>query len=870
MRQPKTVAMPKVLPLCALSYGLSVLLGSWLAVSSALAVRLVALMWIALAIAWWQGRSKGVLILLGFCATGLWASAQRPEPPNQAKLRSLLHSEPRDEPLWISAQVRLPASATFAGLRVPVAIFAVQRSDSDGGCLDRAWPGTLWLHGSPSQHPLPGDLLRVRTHLRVTVESPTESPHPAQDDPPSASPIDPSSDLPIAPPSDLPSDPDSSVFGSAKASAIVLFEPSAAQPCQPQHNQAWRLSIRRSLERLRLHFRQQIASAPGSPEGKATLIALCLGYRGELLTIDRSRQQEGLPTLSQRFVDAGVSHILSVSGLHLALVGWLWFRVLSRLLCGLPWLAQRMATQRLAALLAMPVVVAYTLLTGSEAPTVRAACVLLLWLLAVACGRRTDLAHGLALAVLWMGLPTPTGGAQRLLEPSWLLSLAATLGLGYLRPLDVLWPSRSGTERHARNRLLVGMRNMLSVTLGATLATAPLTAWWFGRFVATGILANCVVVPLGELLILPLSLLGLVVGWPLPLLGTPLVTLSLQLTALFLWLTDRFAQLPLAWTVPAPPIAWLLLYCVGLTLAMLRRSHGYRLSLLAVVFYLFDWQRPHDTLRLSALSVGQGDGLLIELPMRAVLVIDAGPRSEDGVDAGLSVMAPTLRKRGISHIDWLLVTHAHPDHSGGIEALLREFSVKELWLEPLPALPTDASQHHRKEREAAERTLDRLRQLAAQKNTRVVAPHSLWSGPVELYTLPTPQPALLGLNDGSVVTRLRYGSSTLLLTGDIESAREQQLLSGHEALRADVLKAPHHCSRTSSSEPFVQAVAPRLLICSVGRHNRFGFPHAEVVARYKAHGSQILRTDQLGSVTVEISPSGRLRVLPTNKARFFF
>ena len=130
---------------------------------------------------------------------------------------------------------------------------------------------------------------------------------------------------------------------------------------------------------------------------------------------------------------------------------------------------------------------------------------LLLWLCAVACGRRTDLAHGLSIAVFWMGLPIPAGHAQRLLEPSWLLSLSATLGLGYLRPLDRLWPDRMQPGSPLRTRLFDRLRSMLSATTGATLATAPLTALWFGQFVATGVIANCIVVPLGELLVLPIT-----------------------------------------------------------------------------------------------------------------------------------------------------------------------------------------------------------------------------------------------------------------------------------------------------------------------------------------------------------------------------
>ena len=840
--------MPKALPFCALSYGLSVLLGNWLAVRQQTAAVSMTVALACLAIAWWHRGLLGLSLLGLFAATGLWAQSQRPQPPQSSEFRELLTLEGRAEPVTISAMIRDAVRPTANAHLLPLTIFAVHRSDGGGGCLDQPARGTLRLSGLPTDTAWPGDLIRVRTVLRATS---LDDDH--RDDREQTVQAD-------------------ALTGSAHANDLVRYHPIQNADCQPPLSDRMTWLWRRPIERFRHHLRHQITMLDGSPETKAVLIALCLGWRGDLAEVDRWRRDSSQPTITSTFTDAGIAHILSVSGLHLALVGWLLYRALASLLRCWPWLAQRWATQRLAAALATPLVLGYTLLTGAESPTVRAACVLLLWIGAVAVGRRSDLAHGLALAVLCTGLPIPEGGARRLIEPSWLLSMAATLGLSYVRPLDGWWPSlRSPAMRHWYTPLVTGLHRALSATIGATLATAPLGALFFGRFVATGLLANLLVVPIGELVVLPLGLGGLLLRLACPSVGELVLRLALRGTSVLLWLTSQFAALGLAWTVPAPPLAWLLLFAVGLLLAALRVRWGYALCLLSAFLYVIDWQRPKAELRLTALSVGQGDSLLVELPSRQVLVVDAGPASEDGHDAGLSVITPYLRQRGIRQIDWLVVTHGHPDHTGGIRTLLQEFAVKELWLPPLPGPSRDGiTAQQRRERQSAEASFSQLREVAASRHTRVMSPHSLQAGDVAIDLLSPLPDRTLSLNDGSVVLRLRYAGRSLLLTGDIERTGEALLLASGSELRSDVLKAPHHCSRTSSTEPFVAAVAPKLVICSVGRHNRFGFPHPSVVERYQQAHSHILRTDQLGSIVIRLSSTGRLAVVRSNTPRFFF
>lgn len=612
-------------------------------------------------------------------------------------------------------------------------------------------------------------------------------------------------------------------------------------------------------------------------ERSALLAALTLGERGPLLQVNGARSAAQRPTIDAIFRLAGIFHILSVSGLHLAVASWVFYRGLAWLLLFLPVCAGGLAAHRLAAAAAIPAVIFYTLLTGAELPTVRAAVAAVLWLLAVVLGRRARLAEALAAAVLFIVHPRlGAAPALSLYEPSLLLSLAATLAIGYLRPLSALLRrlGLSLSRRAAERRWLGALLRTSDASLAATLATLPLCAAYFAEVQPLGLIGNLLAVPIGELLVLPVGLLGALLAAVWPLGGGPLLALAGWAAEVMLDVATGLARLGLGWAVAAPSGLQLWLWSLGLTgLALRRGLIGFGLCSLALGLYLVGVAWPPERLQATFLDVGQGDSAIIELPHGGVLVIDAGPGSpqKGGHSLGELAVAPLLRRRGHRRIELLIASHRHPDHIGGFTALLTQFPVGTLWLPPAAGTSIGG-----REAAALDRAWAEVAAAAAGRGTRVEQPRDLVLDGVTL-SVQGPGACDIGQmgrcavaaqsgwheNDNSLVLRVGYAGRSLLFPGDLELAGELALLEQHERgppVAADILKAPHHCSRTSSSESFVKAVAPTWVICSVGRNNHFGFPHPEVLSRYREMGSEVLRTDRQGAASVTIAPDGTISV----------
>lgn len=646
------------------------------------------------------------------------------------------------------------------------------------------------------------------------------------------------------------------------------------------------------------------AAARRAHERSALLLALVLGERGMLQQIDRAREQHGEPTIEGGFRAAGIAHVLSVSGLHLIVATWLCFVALARGLRRIPWLVQRWEARRLAALAALPIAVLYTALTGAALPTVRALGAAGIGLLAVCLGRRAPPAESLAAAALWLVLPLPwplpwawpvhaDGQALLCFEPSLQLSVAATWGLAFLRPLGGLpggWLARPEPGGAALARGLAVLRRTLwrlsEGTLAAMLVTLPLCALYFASVQGATLLGNLLIVPIIELGVLPIGLLGAITAAVHPAVGAPLLTLAAIGAEKASGLAAILARLGWEVPVPAPGALVLALWAIGLIVMLRRRVPGWvLLGASAALLFLIAWCE-RGRLVLTALDVGQGDGLVIELPRGGVMVVDAGLRA-GGADAGSSVVAPFLRRRGHRRIEVVVASHPHPDHIGGLLSLLNQFEVGELWAAPGWQEPQAGR---------AEPLWAELLALAARRGVRVTAPRTGLLGGVEISALgpcldvTAPDapcrlgaPPGLGYNDASIVLGLRFAGRTLVLSGDIERAGEQSLIDRARASGAahgvpgdsgllrppplsppiDVLKAPHHCSRTSSSAELIELLRPATVICSVGRGNRYGFPHPEVVERYQASGATVLRTDRDGAVQITVLPTGALEVTRT-------
>jgi competence protein ComEC len=281
------------------------------------------------------------------------------------------------------------------------------------------------------------------------------------------------------------------------------------------------------------------------------------------------------------------------------------------------------------------------------------------------------------------------------------------------------------------------------------------------------------------------------------------------------------------------------------------------LILVAVlIIHPFSSPRPDGRLHIDFLDVGQGDSSLVTFPDGTTMLVDGGGRMEfrnkddddqadqfvpDAPGIGEAVVSPVLWNKGYSRVDYIVATHADADHIQGLTDIAANFVVGEALFGREPEGDAEFT--------ALNNILDR-RHIPAKLISRGQTLNFGGATVEILYPLFDPSPQSPSDNDHSVVLRIVYGSRAFLLTGDIENDAENALVNGGGTLKADVIKVPHHGSRTSSTPAFIQSVAPEYAIISVGRRSRFGHPHKEVVERWLNSGAKVITTGQQGMISI--------------------
>jgi competence protein ComEC len=551
--------------------------------------------------------------------------------------------------------------------------------------------------------------------------------------------------------------------------------------------------------------------------------------------------QHGIaPELRDRYADAGLVHMLSVSGMHVAIIASALLTLGGLLRVPRRWLEP----------MAMVLVAFYVLLLGCPPPAVRSAVMLLV--VSVSRQWQRPVHEWTALA---LGAAIPTANPLVVLDLGWQLSVGGMAALVAARALLRRWRQQAATTRGSRWRQLGAQRGaggwmMREIVTGvlATVLTAPIIAWTFGRVSLIAPLSNILAGPLVALLqpALFLALLwAMVVSAPHAHL---LADATQPLMALFDLLASWCGSLPGA----VLPVSLTLATAVGAGVAVAffvrgtaaRRSTRWFMASTAVGVVTLWWpltQRGSGQLELHAIDVGQGDALAIRTPRGRWVLVDAGRRWEGG-DAGRRTIVPYVRRLG-GDVALFVLSHPHDDHAGGAATVVEALS-PSLWWEPA-FVSTSAG--YRAALEAVRRAGARWERVRPGRRFdldhvafEVLAPDSSWTV------------AQQDANETSVVLRVSYGQHRLLLTGDAERDEEAWLLERYAAdeLEADVLKLGHHGSRTSSTPALLDAVEPRIAIASVGAGNRYGHPAAETLANLLDRGIPALRTDLEGTVVI--------------------
>lgn len=599
----------------------------------------------------------------------------------------------------------------------------------------------------------------------------------------------------------------------------------------------------------------------------------------EAILLGQTTKMEKIWT--DHFRRTGTFHAIVIAGLHVSVLAGFFLFLLR--VCGLPQLP------------ALAVTVAatwiYALVSGGNAPVVRASGALTLFLACRFFYRRGRLMNLLAAVALGYLLADPAA----LFEAGFQLSFLAVAAIAALAvPIlentsvpyakgvrgitepgrDFQLPPKAAQLRvelrllaetasyylpfrrqHVAAALAVIARAILYAYEMAVISTtiqiglALPMAIYFHRISLSGFSANIFIVPLLAL-VMPIGFVAIFTGWHAPaILAGWLLVASEKIAA---WHVRFEPEM----RVPDPPV-WLSLSFVAALLALaftMSFSRFWRWPPLAAVFALFGLifyhpfapQIHRGQLEFSALDVGQGDSLFIAFPNGKLMLIDGGGIPVFGrhatprLDIGEDVVSPYLWSRSIRRVDIIACTHAHDDHMGGVPALIDNFHPTELWAGANPDSPIwTAVQRHARER-----------------GVRVVPMQSgrLFNfGGATIEVLSPPEdyvPAETPKNNDSLALRITYRKRSFLFTGDMEKGMEARILEDHRQIRADVLKVGHHGSKTSSTDPFLDAVSPTFAVISNGFENSFHHPHTETLERLAAHHAGVLRTDTDGLVTL--------------------
>lgn len=530
------------------------------------------------------------------------------------------------------------------------------------------------------------------------------------------------------------------------------------------------------------------------------------------------------------FLETGTSHILSISGSHLAVVTAFFFFIARFAFQTSSRMRQSGTDRRYAALLTIPVAILFMLIAGSSLPTIRATIMIVIYMLALFFERSRHTENALFLSALVILVIFP----HSLFSPSFQLTFISVLFI--ILVSRITQPILAKTYRLARWFLSL---SILGVT--ATAGTLPVVLYHFQGFNPLSVLHNIIAVPLMCLLSTPLALAGLITPF-----GDHLLRLSGEIIELTMIILNRL-NWGYVYPVIRPTLPEALLYLVAVLSLLFIRRKAVQFAFFALVLPLFlvtagiAWEKRffnHD-LCVSYLDVGLGDAILVEAPRGVRLLIDGGGFRGGDFDTGRSVIAPVLLSRKIATLDYVVNTHPHQDHIAGLQFILRHFHVSTF------ASPANL---------AAVPQMKHVRDILRERGIPSVhlTPGDTLSLPLgaEITAVSPPGPASVeNLNDASLVLRMTYGNKSFLFTGDIGEDIENMLILSGEPLRSSILKVPHHGSRHSSTTHFIGAVEPELAVLSVGPGIR-GIPSPETIARYAALSVPLYRTDRDGCITV--------------------
>lgn len=514
----------------------------------------------------------------------------------------------------------------------------------------------------------------------------------------------------------------------------------------------------------------------------------------------------------------GTIHLVAISGLHIGLVAGLVFFLIRFVVTRSKFFMQHFPAQVPAAACAILAAFVYAMLAGFSIPTQRAFLMVCVVMLSLMQRRTIRSSSVVALSLLIILIFDP----MSVLDAGFWLSFGAVVVILFAATGRIRNPSSISSWGTIQLVIAIGM--------------LPMTLLFFQRISLSAPIANLFAVPLVSFITVPATLLGTMTLELLPQISSFLLYIATESLSTLWILLDWLNSQPWSIVETHSPITWTLFPAtIGAVWLLMPRGFPARwiaLTLFLPVIFIAQQKPALGELRLSLIDVGQGLSVFIQTRNHS-LIFDAGPRHSASFDAGENIVIPFLKSQGVLSLDTLIVSHGDNDHSGGAKAILKQLSVNKVY---------SGANSRRWQHEAA---------TACQNGQSWQ-----WDG-IEFYFLHPDKGQNIGGNNRSCVLQIRVGSYTVLLPGDIETRAENELVARFkDQLHSDILIAPHHGSKTSSSQAFIEQVAPQMVFVANGYRNRYRFPHESVIQRYTDSEIAWFETAKLGAISVSITADG--------------
>jgi len=553
-------------------------------------------------------------------------------------------------------------------------------------------------------------------------------------------------------------------------------------------------------------------------EGYGLLTALVLGDK---TSVD--------PDIREDFTNTGVIHVLAVSGLHVGYV--LMILMIIAKLFRIPWGWDR--------LLIIIGLCFFCFLTGGKPSVIRASLMAGIYILTPVVNRQGNLWNTIFFSAFLILLFDPL----IVTDLGFIFSYTAVLSIvTFYTFIQNILPDRLKVSA-IKSKPIQFLYGLFLVSLSAQIGTLPITALYFNRIPIISLVANVIIVPIIGILV-AIGFCVLFFGW-IPIVGDLIGQSAWFIIKFISWIADYFSQVSFAFIeIHQFSVFWMVCYFIMLSIVFMLFMPKFKKYILfpgLVILALIVWKfgMSSNYLDVIYLDVGQGDAILIQLPNRKSILIDGGQKFGNR-DYGELVVKPVMNQVGIDRVNWLVMSHPHSDHIGGLISVAESFPVDTTFDTYL-----DYDSWVYKE----------LKIKLKDRDTFIQHP-----SPGDVYQLDqnlfleffAPDSNFVkdnhNVNNSSIVMKLVFGTTSFLFTGDIELEGEYNLLQYKNALKSDVLKVGHHGSKTSSSELFIQMVKPDLAVVSVGYKNKFRHPSIEVIKRINQYAERIHRTDQSGAL----------------------